>query len=71
MSEETSVTVREIRRRTRQKDSAEEKVRSVLEGLRGESTVAEVYRRESIHQNMYYKSLPVYNWLNVLSFDHT
>jgi transposase len=59
MSEETTAavqaTVREIRRRTRKKYSAEEKVRIVLEGLRGESTVAELCRREGIHQNMYYK----------------
>jgi len=59
MSEETSAaveaTVREIRRRTRKKYSAEEKVRIVLEGLRGEEKVAELCRREGIHQNMYYK----------------
>ncbi len=59
MSEETSAaveaTVREIRRKTRKKYSAEEKVRIVLEGLRGEEKVAELCRREGIHQNMYYK----------------
>ena len=59
MSEETSAaveaTVREIRRRTRKKYSAEEKVRIVLEGLRGEEKIAELCRREGIHQNMYYK----------------
>jgi transposase len=59
MSEETTAageaTVREIRRKTRKKYSAEEKVRIVLEGLRGESRVAELCRREGIHQNMYYK----------------
>ncbi len=59
MSEETTAAVeaavREIRRRTRKKYSAEEKVRIVLEGLRGESTVAELCRREGIHANMYYK----------------
>ena len=48
-------TVREIRRRTRKKYSAEEKIRIVLEGLRGESTIAELCRREGIHPNMYYK----------------
>lgn len=48
-------TVREIRRKTRKKYSAEEKVRIVLEGLRGEDTIAELCRREGIHQNMYYK----------------
>src|SRR5512141_3529059 len=48
-------TVREIRRKTRKKYSAEEKVRIVLEGLRGEVTVAELCRKEGIHANMYYK----------------
>src|SRR5688500_3487795 len=48
-------TVREIRRRTRKKYSAEEKVRIVLEGLRGEEKIAELCRREGIHANMYYK----------------
>lgn len=59
MSEETSAaveaTVREIRRKTRKKYSAEEKVRIVLEGLRGEEKIADLCRREGIHQNMYYK----------------
>jgi transposase len=59
MSEETSAaveaTVREIRRKTRKKYSAEDKVRIVLEGLRGEEKIAELCRREGIHQNMYYK----------------
>ena len=45
-------TVREIRRRTRKKDTAEEKVRIVLEGLRGERKIAELCRREGFHQNM-------------------
>ena len=59
MSEETSAaveaTVREIRRKTRKKYSAEEKVRIVLEGLRGEEKIAELCRREGVHQNMYYR----------------
>ncbi len=59
MSEETTAaveaTVREIRRKTRKKYSAEEKVRIVLEGLRGEEKIAELCLREGIHQNMYYK----------------
>ena len=59
MSEETTAaveaTVREIRRKTRKKYSAEDKVRIVLEGLRGEEKIAELCRREGIHQNMYYK----------------
>lgn len=59
MSEETTTaveaTMRKIRRKTRKKYSAEEKVRIVLEGLRGEEKIAELCRREGIHQNMYYK----------------
>ena len=52
MAEETTsveATVREIRRRTRKKYAAEEKVRIVLEGLRGENTITELCRREGIH----------------------
>ena len=57
MSEKKEVekTVREIRRKTRKKYSAEEKIRIVLEGLRGESAISELCRREGIHPNMYYK----------------
>jgi transposase len=47
--------VREIRRETRRKYSAEEKIRIVLEGLRGEESIAELCRREGINPNMYYK----------------
>jgi transposase len=54
-TQSVETTVREIRRKTRKKYSAEEKVRIVLEGLRGEDTIAELCRREGIHQNMYYK----------------
>ena len=47
--------VREIRRETRRKYSAEEKIRIVPEGLRGEDSIAELCRREGINPNMYYK----------------
>ena len=47
-------TVSEIRRRTCKKYWAEEKAWIVLEGLRGESTVDELCRREGIHASMYY-----------------
>ena len=47
--------VRDIRRQTRKKYSAEEKIRIVLEGLRGEDSIAELCRREGIAPNMYYK----------------
>jgi transposase len=41
--------VREIHRRTRRRFSAEEKIRIVLEGLRGEQSVAELCRRATAH----------------------
>ena len=47
--------VREIKRRTRRKYSSEEKIRIVLEGLRGEESIAELCRREEISPNIYYK----------------
>ncbi len=46
--------VKEIRRKTRRKFSAEEKIRIVLEGLRGEYSIAELCRREGIAQGLYY-----------------
>jgi transposase len=46
--------VREIKRKTRRKFSAEEKIRIVLEGLRGEESIAELCRREGISPNLYY-----------------
>jgi len=46
--------VREIKRKTRRKFSAEEKIRIVLEGLRGEVSIAELCRREGISPNLYY-----------------
>jgi len=51
----TEAQVREIRRQTRRKFSAEEKIRIVLEGLRGEQSVAELCRREGIVANLYYR----------------
>lgn len=47
--------VRDIRRETRRKYSAEEKIRIVLEGLRGEDSIAELCRREGINPNRYYQ----------------
>jgi len=46
--------VREIRRKTRRKFSSEEKIRIVLEGLRGEESIAALCRREGISPNLYY-----------------
>jgi transposase len=47
--------VKEIRRATRKHYSAEEKIRIVLEGLRGEDSIAELCRRERIPPNVYYR----------------
>jgi transposase len=46
--------VRDIRRASRKHYSAEEKIRIVLDGLRGEASVAELCRREGIAESMYY-----------------
>jgi transposase len=53
--ESVEQTVRNIRRKTRKQYSSEEKIRIVFEGLRGESTVAKLCRREGIAQSLYYK----------------
>ena len=47
--------VKEIRRATRRQHNAEEKIRIVLEGLRGEYSIAELCRKEGIAQSLYYK----------------
>jgi len=47
--------VRDIKRNTRRHFSSEEKIRIVLDGLRGEYSIAEVCRREGIHASQYYK----------------
>ncbi len=46
--------IRDIRRATRRHFSAEEKIRIVLEGLRGEESIAELCRREGIATSMFY-----------------
>ena len=51
----TEKVVREIRRHTRRRFSAEEKIRIVLEGLRGEEGIAALCRREGIAPNLYYR----------------
>ena len=48
-------TIRAVRRATRRKFSAEEKIRVVLEGLRGEESISEICRREGISPSIYYK----------------
>ena len=47
--------VREIKRKSRRKYSAEDKIRIVLEGLRGEESIADLCSREGIHPGIYYK----------------
>ena len=46
--------VKDIRRATRKQYSAEEKIRIVLDGLKGEDSIAELCRREGIAQSLYY-----------------
>lgn len=48
--------VKDIKRKTRKHYSAEEKIRIVLDDLRGEESVAELCRQEGISQGLYYKS---------------
>lgn len=47
--------VKDIKRNTRRKFTAEEKIRLVLEGLKGDFSIADLCRREGIHPTMYYK----------------
>ncbi len=53
--ESAEKAVREIRRKTRRRFSAEEKIRIVIEGLRGEESIASLCRREGIVANLYYR----------------
>ena len=51
----TEKHVKDMRRKTRRKFSSEEKIRIVLDGLRGEYSIAELCRREGINNNLYYR----------------
>jgi transposase len=53
-TETTEQHVRDIRRATRKKYSAEEKIRIVLAGLRGDYSISELCRREGIAESLYY-----------------
>jgi transposase len=53
--EPATQVAKNIRRATRRHFSAEDKIRVVLEGLRGEDSIAELCRREGIVQNLYYR----------------
>ena len=55
MKKSATQVVKEIKRRTRRIFSAEEKIKIVLEGMRGEDTIAAICRKHGIHQNNYYK----------------
>jgi transposase len=50
----SEAVVRDIKRQTRKKYNAEEKIRIVLDGLRGEESIATICRREGLHPNLYY-----------------
>jgi transposase len=51
----TTKRVKEIRRNSRRKFSSEEKIRIILDGLRGENSIAELCRQEGINSNLYYR----------------
>ena len=55
VKEPATQVLKTIRRATRRHFSAEDKIRIVLEGLRGEDSIAELCRREGIAQNLYYR----------------
>src|SRR5262245_58630353 len=55
VNEPATQVLKTIRRATRRHSSAEDKIRIVLEGLRGEDSIVELCRREGIVQNLYYR----------------
>ena len=50
-----SSLISELKRKTRRTYSSEEKIRIIIDGIRGETSVAELCRREGIAQTLYYK----------------
>ena len=52
---DSEAIVRDIKRKTRKRYNAEEKIRIVLDGLRGEESIAAICRREGISANLYYR----------------
>ena len=54
-SQSPESVVKDIRRQTRRKFTSEEKIRIVLEGLKGEASISELCRREGIVSNLYYR----------------
>jgi len=55
ISKSPKSVVREIKRKTRRKFNSEEKIRIILEGLKGEDSIAAICRREGISPSLYYK----------------
>lgn len=55
LSDGAEKAVRDIKRATRRHFSAEDKIRIVIAGLRGEDSIAELCRKEGISQNLYYR----------------
>ena len=51
----TTALISELKRKTRRSYSSEEKIRIIIEGLRGETSIAELCRKEGISQGIYYK----------------
>ena len=56
-SDATTQLIRRVRQATRKRYTAEEKIRIVMEGIRGDDPISTICRREGIHANMYYKWL--------------
>jgi len=54
-SKSSESVVREIKRKTRRKFNSEERIRIILEGLKGEDSIAAICRREGIAPSLYYK----------------
>jgi transposase len=50
-----SSLISELKRKTRRNYSSEEKIRIIIEGIRGEMTIAELCRKEGLSQGLYYK----------------
>jgi transposase len=55
LSNAAEKAVRDIKRATRRHFSAEDKIRIVIAGLRGEDSIADLCRKEGINQNLYYR----------------
>ena len=55
ISKSPKSVVREIKRKTRRKFNSEERIRIILEGLKGEDSIAAICRREGIAPSLYYK----------------